>query len=215
MPTFLPFIKTTSSEEAIFKAIIQRTKGSNVNTVANLFSILLNLGITKARKKIDSYPDNLTMSAKIKELISDNTDVHVQKSETLFWSCAMDFERTSKEPHPLFSTAELEIFFSVLATCRPKSLPDAGFNIDHAKYAAFSKQSFDFSVAGIVGVSITEKDSERIGFSCWEEFKAYLACIGGSDSNIKIMPVYIQADKRNISQAEYENRHCVTPYKWY
>lgn len=212
MSTFLPYIKDSSSEEAVFKALIKRAKGSNANTIANLFSIVLNLGIEKTRTKLDSYSSNLTTSAKIKELISDNTDLHVQKSEMLFWACVMDFERTTDEPHPSFDKDELEIFFSVLVTCKPESLADAGFHVDHAKYLDCSKQSFDVPVAHIKGVSITEKDAQRTGFSCWEEFKAYLAHISSTETNVKIMPVFIQADIRNISQAEYENRHCISPY---
>lgn len=212
MSAFLPFVTETSSEEAIFKAIVQRTKGSNTITIANLFSIVLNLGITKARSKLSSYSDDLSTSAKIKELISDNPDFHVPKNIAVFWSYVMRFESSNEESHPVFNTEELEIFFTVLATQKPEAFFDAGFNVEHSKYVKYSDGSFNSGIGSIKGVIITNEDSIRVGFTCWEEFKAYLANRENSEILIRVLPVFIDRDIKEVNQSTYENQHCANPY---
>ena len=211
---FLPFITAKSSEEAIFKSIVQRTKGSSSSTIANLFAIVLSIGIDKIRKKLDSYPTNLTTSAKIKELVSDHTEVHIQKSETTFWTYVMRMEQKSGEAHPIFNKEELRTFFSVLASRKPKALSAAGFGaVDHKKYLKYSENSFDIGCSSIKNLKITEKDSERVGFTCWEEFKTYIAFSLSDDSVTSILPVFISNQDRELTAQDYENSHCSSPYR--
>jgi hypothetical protein len=211
---FLPFITETSSEEAIFKSILQRTKGSNTASIANLFSIVLAIGIKKVREKLDDYPSNLSTTAKIRELVANHHGMHVQKVNIDFWLSVMRFERTSNTPHPVFSEKDLEIFFSVLAENKPESLEAAGFNIGHEKYLKFKDSAFDTHAKTFENIKITEKDSQRVGFTSWEEFKAFIAHKSDSpDEIIRVLPVYIDKHLSEVERLDYADKSCVSPYK--
>ena len=118
---FLPFIKESSSELAVFKAIVQRTKGSTLSTISDLYAIILTLGITEARKKVDSYPAEFTTSAKIKELINEHPQYHIVKNEQTFWACAVVHEEQNTNSDYLqYTPVEREIFFTVVAILKAK-----------------------------------------------------------------------------------------------
>lgn len=211
---FLPFITKTSSEEAIFKAILQRTKGSTPSAVINLLSVVLVKGLEYVRGKIDSLDDNLTTSVKVKEVIAQETEHHIPLSEREFWSyvgmCAMP--KLSN-----FTPYEQKILFIVLATCKPESLSNNGFNISknvYEKCKELSKETFDSGITNIPGIVITEEASERTGFTCWEEFKAFLAVnYYNEDEHIKaLFPVFINTDADTVSDTTYAENHCVSPY---
>jgi len=209
---FLPFIKKTSSEEAIFKAILQRTKGSTSSALTNLFSVVLAVGVENLRTKIDSLDDNLTTSAKVAEIIAQETQHHVPQSEREFWSHVAKYVMPKNSN---FSTQEMKTFFTVIAVHKPENLQKNGFGISSSlqrKLTEFSKESYEPSITGVPGIEISEDSSERIGFTCWEEFKAFLAIKSSDETTIKVSPAYIKTNADIVTDHIYSENHCVSPY---
>ena len=211
---FLPFITEKSSEPAIFKAIVQRTKGYSSGTVADLYAIVLNLGIKEARKKVESFPEELTTTEKIKELISQHPQHHVKKSEQLFWSCVMHHEDSNKDSdYDNYSLEEKELMFSTIAICKPENLAGAGFKLGNDLYKVYANTEFDINTRNIKGIKIAEDKSERIGFTSWEELKAYVAFNANRETKLTVLPVFMQESRKAITESDYEKNHCTSPYK--
>lgn len=212
---FLPFITEKSSEISIFKAIIQRTKGLSKSAIADLYSIILTLGIKETRNKIDSFSKDLTSSDKIKELISQHPQYHLHKNVQLFWTYVSYMEKFQNKQDKPFAQEEHEILFSVLAIVKPKSLISSGFVLEKEKYELyerFSKESFNIDICNIDGIKIAENDSDRVGFTCWEEFKAYIASNINTEKELSILPIKV-GDDAKYNAAIYEKHHCRSPYK--
>ena len=211
--TFLPFIKETSSEDVVFKAILKRTKGSATSALTNLFSVVLGAGIENVRTKIDSLDDNLATSAKVAEVVAQETEYHIPQSERSFWSYVAKYYMP-KTPRNLTNT-ELEIFFTVIAVHRPENLAVNGFVIESnllEKLVEFSKETCEPGIADVPGVAITEKSEFRTGFTCWEEFKAFLAMISNDEVETEVSPVYIKTASDVVTAHIYSENHCISPY---
>lgn len=212
---FLPFITEKSSEISIFKAIIQRTKGSTKSAIADFYSIILTLGINETRNKIDSFSTALTSSGKIKELLSQHPQYHLHKNVQLFWTYVPYMEKFQNKQAEPFTPEEYEILFSVLAMVKPESLTGSGFVLEKEKYEVyerFSKESFNIDVCNIDGIKISKKDSDRVGFTCLEEFKAYIAANMNTEKELSILPIKV-GDNAKCNIATYEKHHCRSPYK--
>jgi len=210
--SFLPFIKKTSSEESIFKAILQRTKGSSTTALTNIFSVVLGAGVENVRAKIDSLDDNLTTSAKISEVVAQETEHHIPLAEREFWLHASKYntEKTSN-----FTKTEQEIYLTVLAVHSPNKLIEAGFLLFSEKYEnlkEYSKETCELGINDVPGVSITEDSKFRTGFTCWEEFKAYLAMKADSEGDTKVSPVFIKTTATDVTAHIYAENHCLSPY---
>lgn len=209
---FLPFVTSTSSEKAILNAILKRTKGSSYNAIADLFAILMHLGIDQARQKIDNYPANLTTSAKLQEFTSDHREFHTSKSAFSYWSYVLNMGDVKTPEDTGFSKAEFEVYFCTLASKFPSKLESAGIVIDIEKYKKFEQKDFDMSSAAIKSVVFTNS-GKRIGFTSWNEFKAYIASRQNDDAEVlEVMPVHVKKDISEVTPADYENLHCVSPY---
>lgn len=212
--SLLPFITEKSSDAAIFKAIVQRTKGSSVMAITNLFSVIQHMGIKGARVKVDSYHSDLTTKDKLAELVAEHPAFHIPKSEGLFWSCVMRNEQVLNpvEHYPQYSTEERAILFSVLAVVSATKLEKTEFALSfdkHKKYSEYQKESFDVNLRDLKFVKITEKESKRLGFSSIEEIKAFVAFNEIEERVINVFPVQVGT---SFSVAEYTKKHCDSPY---
>ncbi len=210
--TFLPFIKNTSSAEAVFKAILKRTKGSSNSALSNLLSVVLMLGVEEVRAKIDRMDDNLTTSAKVADLVAQEIQHHIPQAEREFWEFASKHMNLKVKG---LDSAELEIFFTVLATHKPQELETSGCGIapyTYERLVSHAKEDYNTDIDEVPGVKICEDHGVRVGFTCWEEFKAYLA-IKASDENItEVCPVYIKTAADPVTAHIYSENHCSSPY---
>ena len=207
---FLPFITEKSSDLSVFKAIVQRTKGLSVSNAATLFSLILNKGITEVRVKLDKYPEELTASQKISELLSQHSEYAIPKSSELFWYFVLKNEEKDKNSSTAITFLERSAMFAVLAFNRTEKLKDAGFDVDISFYIDASEESFDANTSELP-VLFSSSCEKRIGFTCWEEFKAYVM-YRSDKTKITIMPVFIPIPAEDITKLDYENSHCSSPY---
>tara|TARA_R110000744_G_scaffold170264_2_gene288398 strand:- start:5722 stop:6372 length:651 start_codon:yes stop_codon:yes gene_type:complete len=216
MSKFLPFINENSTEHAVFKAVLQRSKGSSLTALTDLFSVLLGLGIEEARKRIDALPKELTVTNKIKELVANHPQYHIKKSVQLFWSYITDFERRNVgEGFKDYSKTEIEVFVSVLAIRKLERLQELGFQVfteSLESYKKYSQEDFNPDVADINGLLITESSSQLLGFVCLEELKAFIATKENTDSVYNFMPVFIDVKREELTEDAYYRNHCVSPY---
>ena len=210
--SFLPFIKETSSEDAIFKAILKRAKGSSFSAISNLLSVVLSAGIESIRAKIDNLDDNLTTSAKVSEVVAQESIHHIPQSSREYWNYVSKYFKPKTTD---FTDAENEIFFTVLAAKKPESLEKNGFIVEPEllkKLTKYSDESADLGIRSISGIEISSEDSQRIGFTCWVEFKAFLAMKSTTNTVIKIIPTYIKTSASVVTDHIYSENHCVSPY---
>ena len=209
--TFLPFITKTSSEETIFKAILQRTKGSTNSAISNLFSVVLMDGIENVRSKMDDMQGSMTTSAKIKDVVSQSTEHHIPQSERTFWSYVLlNLPRDTSN----FSINDQKIMFAVLAVYKPEQLSYNGYVLSPEllkKCKEYSGELLDIGINAVPGIKITEKAEERVGFTSWEEFKAFLAVNYYNEDTKNLSPAFIDSDEEVPSQIYSEN-HSTSPY---
>ncbi len=211
-PTFLPFIKESSSEEAIFKALLQRTKGSTTKALTNLFSVVLSVGIESVRTKMDSLGHHIPNSNKLSQVVAQETKYHIPQSERTYWSYVAKHVLPEVSN---FSKDDLTVFFTVLAVVRPETLAINNIIISTTRYEKlkeFSKEEFDPGIASVKNVDITEDSNFRVGFTCWEEFKAFLAMKTDNKTDTKVLPAYIKTDASTITAHIYAENHCASPY---
>jgi hypothetical protein len=218
---FLPFIKNTSSDTAVFKAVIQRSKGTSYANIATLFAIIIDLGIDKVREKLEKFPEMMTITECLNELISQHTPYVIPKKELSFWAYIMKHYENHNGPQSTpYTREEREVLFAVLAYFKPDSLPLAGFDTDKAplkKLASFKEFSYDNFNEDVVQISsvLFKTDAPRIGFTCFEELKAFIAVRESDKPNTTIMPILMKLDSNGkLSKAAYAQHHCKTPYEW-
>lgn len=212
--SFLPFIKSSSSEDAIFKAIIQRTKGSPNSALINLFSVVLVIGVEEIRTRIEKMDKNLPTSVKVSEIVAQGTEHHIPNSERKFWEYVSKHYKPNRPSN--FTTEELAVFLTVLAVHKPESLQSSEFDIGTEKLKKlleYSKETCKPGIDDVPGVTITEDSIFRTGFTCWEEFKAYLATKFDTEGNTDVCPVYIKTDSRVVTDHIYSENHCESPYR--
>lgn len=212
---FLTFIKESSSEEAIFKAILQRSKGSKSSSVINIFSVVLSVGIEAVRDEIEKLDKNISTSEKIKQVVAQLSLHHIPNSKRIFWSHIAEYVMPKQSN---FTKEEQKMMFVALVVCRPESVGDNNFEISTATletYKDFSEESFDAGIVSVPGVVITEEESDRVGFTSWEEFKAFLAVSSnGSNESIKsVFPTFLGVASSDLSPQVYAENRCESPYR--
>lgn len=213
--SLLPYINENSSETAIFEAILRRAKGATISSISNLFTVILRMGINSARAKVDGYKDALTTKDKLVKLVSEYPQYHLPKNEVLFWSFFMrNMESVSGiKHHEDYERAECEVLFSVLAITNPVALEDAGFDISKEVLFScleYSKEDFNIKTRDMKSVQITQKDSEILGFSGFEEFKAFVCFRECYNLPTKVFPVEV---KIPFKESAYTAKYCSSPYK--
>jgi len=205
---FLPFVTPESTEESVFKAIIQRTKDVHHEKILALFSIVISLGIELVRKKFNSLPEKFTATEKIFELITQNPQYSLPKSELLFWKYVVSLEHhTAKN-----KSEELnEIMLVALILFKPLAAEKHISKINVEKYKVYSSEEYNPELYKINNFSFSS-EYERIGFTCLEELKAYLAFNEESKVPFCFCPVKINSEKMLPEKLDYETNHCISPY---
>ena len=213
MANFLPFVDE-NSEESILKTILKRSKGSRDAVTAHIFATVLKLGVDVCRKEMDLYSKDTTMTEKIQRLLNENPDTIINATSIEYWSCIMNFVRTNNQKHPVFNQSELEVFFAVLAITRPEKLTFGVLPSELSTYTEFSSKDFNAKVDFIPNVKLTGESSTRVGFTSWEEFKAYLAILNCDGSSRNILPVFINTARHDTTVNTYIMNGCESPYVW-
>jgi hypothetical protein len=214
-PSFLPFITKNSPEEVVFKAILQRTKGSTETAVFNLFTTVIIAGIDKVRADMNNLGSEfLTTSEKVAQVVSQVSAYHVSKNERKFWAFAKKYVKTKTKS---ITEEQQQLFFTVLAVHKPESLKSNGYEIKESLYKKLlevSKEEYDLNISDIENVIISNNDLFRVGFTCWEEFKAYIATKSDKEITTEVYPVYIKSSKSTQpTSITYSENHCAPPYK--
>lgn len=212
MAKFLPFINESSSISFLFKGIIQRSKGSSYKTIANLLSVIISLGIETTRTILDGYSKDLTTSEQLDRLMKEYPQHHIEKEALDYWGCVLEhYLKNKKQKHPIFEPVNLKIFFTVLVCKAPDKLVEEGFTFDIKPFLKFANSDFDLTTNELERVYF-DNTGKKLGFSCWQEFKAFIAFYENSDEHIIVMPVKIDAEPLIITPADYKTNKCESPY---
>jgi hypothetical protein len=207
---FLPFITEKSSESSIFKAIIKRGKGLTSSQLSNLYALVLIKGINEIRKTLNNESDEFTATERITNLLAQYTEYLIPKSVETYWYFVLkNIDTTGSNAYDM-TFVDRAAMFTTIAIHRPEKLLSAGFKIDADKFKYASETAFNILVADTELVFSTN-DSTRIGFTCWEEFKAYTV-YHFSAPKYKILPVFIDKNISKVNTLDYEDKHCSSPY---
>jgi len=208
---FLPFITNSSSEEAIFKALIKQKYGISEDAVIRIFSHIVIIGIDVMRTKINSCNKNETMEMKLNKIVNAYPEYAIPKTTSKFWKYVMYLTDKDNNYFPTCSSEDKITLFTVLAIYAPDKLKKY---IDTTDIHKYSEESFDEYVKYLECIKVKEHDSKRIGFTCWEEFKAYVAISSLKEDKEPdpICPVFIRTDATLTREYLYKHEHCSSPY---
>lgn len=211
---FLPFVTEKSSETAVFKALLQRSKGMSYATISTLYSVIISLGIEKVREKLDSYPEIMGITEKIAEVLSQHEEYVITRTELLFWaSILMHVDEKNGVKASPYNDEERSILFSVLSVLKPDKVKNAGFDADINRYVEFSKEDFNSEVHETSPVLFVSS-AGRVGFTSWEDLKAFIAVNQNRDSKLEVFPVLMRGRSDNTEQSSYAEQHCNSPYTY-
>jgi len=196
---FLPFVSNSSSELSIFKALVQRSKGSSTSTLTSLFSIIVNVGIENVRGYMDKLPAGMTNSEKTKELINTSPEYSISPLILDFWCCILENYRLKgiKELEP-FSAEELGILFSSIAHFKPSSLPVIGINDDLSNLKDFIVMD-TFNIKDLKHVKLSDSaDAEKVEFFSYPEMLAFIAFKEHTKTNFVLNPLSTSTPKISV-----------------
>lgn len=66
---FLPFIVEKSTPDHIYRTLLQRSKGMNINLVTSIFWMIADKGVTELRDFVKSLPDGLSVTQMYEEMV--------------------------------------------------------------------------------------------------------------------------------------------------
>lgn len=208
----LPFINENSSDIVIFKTILKRSKDLASTQIMYLYSCLLHKGIDATRKAFSTYPKNTALSLIIDTEIAQNNTYVVPKTVELYWFFVLKhYEKDDKSPDGM-AVLDKSLMLTSLILFKQESLKASGFTFDVNRYIEMSNQNYDIPTEEIKGLTFKSTNATAVGFTCWEEFKAYVAHLLGTVS-AAITPVYIGKHTSGMTEEEkYKFHLCNSPY---
>ena len=200
---FLPFISESSSVDSILKALLQRTKGIPAKKVGVLFSAILILGINKVKEKANSIPSSMSHSQMFETLTDAYMQYEIPQTVFNYWKYILkNFGAENLSCSSNFTKEEVIFLFCATAVNKPNNLKDLGFNI----YKPFLSNAY----VSDLNVPVTDlkktafkNEAAKIGFTCREEFLAYIAFHEvANKGKISLFPVILDKDKNYSKNAK-------------
>ena len=88
---FLPFITENSSPEAVFKALVQRSKGLSTKELGIIYSALISTGIENVKNYANALPNHVTTNEMYKEIVAKYRQFEIPHEHYSFWCFVLEF----------------------------------------------------------------------------------------------------------------------------
>lgn len=113
-PKFLPFVTSASSPEAIFKALLSRSKNADNKDLCTVFSACLSLGVDAVKTKAEVIAKNYPANDMYREIAKEYADCEVPadftKALTGLYYLKNKSCKSSKERVPRSSSLPFRLF---------------------------------------------------------------------------------------------------------
>jgi hypothetical protein len=212
---FLPFITDTSNPEAIFKSIIQRSKGLSERDIVVIYSSVVFLGISKIKSFISTLNAGLSSAEVLNAIAARYRQYEVPVEKFDYWKyILLNYGKAKIKHHEKYSLQELTIMLVSLVNISQDKLKEIGFNQNVELLSQFETESFNWKVDALLSTKFTPK-AERVGFTSFTEFRAFVAYReeNANSSLREIYPVYIKIDSKHITLEHYKDYRCIPPYE--
>lgn len=190
MSKFLPFINSSSGPKAVFKAILKRSKGSSTKAVADLFTVLVHIGMDEATILLDAMPNSMTMTEKIKKLVNDNVDITIGAENLDYWTSIIEILITLKvvktPPFHLYST-----MLAVLVIKTPDEVEEVSPGLVIDDYKTIEEVN---DLPNLTSVSFDINAENRVGFSGLNQLQAFVSVLESKKEDICISPVFLETE---------------------
>jgi hypothetical protein len=78
---FLPFIVDKSTPEHVYRTLLSRSKGMNINLVTSIFYMVVEKGVTELRDFVKTLPENISVTRMYEEMIGKYTHYQIMDEE--------------------------------------------------------------------------------------------------------------------------------------
>jgi len=214
---FLPFVTDTSSPLAIFKALLQRSKGLKSVQVASIYTAVLRHGIEEVRKVAERVSQSESANSVFKAVAVHFSTQAPDKSLIDFVGYTTFFNRNVPKDLQDFYIKD----YALLVTCLMKEEMSHTWNELEIPFdMTVLRESYENMEGEISGPFKISKEGERVGFHSIEQLAAFLTKLSNKKSGdvpVVFNPVRIAAEKELIKGYElhssvYESNNCITPF---
>ena len=209
---FLPFITENSTPEAVFKALVQRSKGLSTKELSIIYSALLSTGIDNVKNYANSLPNHVTTNEMYREIVAKYRQFEIPYELHSFWCFVLEFYgKTKIKNYENYEDNELATLLSCICENKPELAPEIGFDWDISALNQYKEQDADINLEDISHLAFTT-DGVRVGFLSFLEFKVFVATRQFTSSNRdeKFFPIYINTTHKKVTPTDYIERHCVS-----
>ncbi|WAK44673.1 hypothetical protein vBAmePPT11V19_00047 [Alteromonas phage vB_AmeP_PT11-V19] len=206
---FLPFITDTSSPLAVFKSLVQRSKGLSNKEITAIYNAVLTLGVEEVKERVSKFTPETPPNEVYHKLADHYADMAVSTNKIAFTENLINFctDKRLKDT----SSYSLQEYACMLSTLifnhqgKVKTLGLEDLDFERISVVEYLDRPVDYAVSSLLYCRFT-KEGTRTGFYSRAEFYAFVFFQEFVvEQPVSILPVAMEEGQ------DYTNRYAISP----